>query len=253
MLTMQASESCNAQVRLFLKLKHNLDDFFIHFTYLLGDKRRKKRLSLTYMGKQSAPYIVLEKSSILQHAAKIFTKNIFNRIQEQYLEIEDYLIELVPDNRDDGFISYLTYKMEGGERRDERVTHVDTSTATLVCECRMFRTFGVLCRHILKVMRLLGEFGNDSMRTIPDHYILKRWTLEARRKEVGDADALGDTSHSHENETGKGDIAMRYRETTAMFNQLATKLSMADEKVYNRWMGHCRNCARRQTRHCQRL
>ncbi|CAL1407651.1 unnamed protein product [Linum trigynum] len=30
---------------------------------------------------------------------------------------------------------------------------------------------------------------------------------------------------------------MRYRETTAMFNQLATKLSMADEKVYNRWMG----------------
>ncbi|CAL1379507.1 unnamed protein product [Linum trigynum] len=90
---------------------------------------------------------------------------------------------------------------------------------------------------MLKVMRLLGEFGNDSMRTIPDHYILKRWTLEARRKEVGDADASGDTSHSQENETGKGDIAMRYRETTAMFNQLATKLLMADEKVYNRWMG----------------
>ncbi|CAI0550879.1 unnamed protein product, partial [Linum tenue] len=238
MLTTQASESCNSQVRLFLKPKHNLDEFFIHFTGLLADKRRKETES-DYDALQSAPYIVLEKSSILQHAAKIFTKNIFHRIQEQYLEIEDYLIELVQDNRDDGFISYRTYKMEDDERSDERVILVDTSTATLVCDCRMFRTFGVLCRHMLKVMRFLGEFGNDSMRTIPDHYILKRWTLEARRKEVGDGDAdeKGDTSHSHENETGKGDIAMRYRETTAMFNQLATKLSMADEKVYNRWMG----------------
>ncbi|CAL1403860.1 unnamed protein product [Linum trigynum] len=30
---------------------------------------------------------------------------------------------------------------------------------------------------------------------------------------------------------------MRYRETTAMLNQLATKLSMAEEKDYNKWMG----------------
>ncbi|CAL1377745.1 unnamed protein product [Linum trigynum] len=42
---------------------------------------------------------------------------------------------------------------------------------------------------MLKVIRLLGDFGIDSMRTIPDHYRLKRWTLEARRKEVVDADA----------------------------------------------------------------
>ncbi|CAL1382627.1 unnamed protein product [Linum trigynum] len=142
MLTTQDSESCNAQVRLFLKPKHNLDKFFIHFICLLAEKRRKETES-DYMGKQSSPYIVLEKRSILQHAAKIFTKNIFNRIQEQYLEIEDHLIELVPDNRDDGFISYLTYKIEDGELIDERVTLVDTSTATLVCECRMSRTFGV--------------------------------------------------------------------------------------------------------------
>ncbi|CAL1402316.1 unnamed protein product [Linum trigynum] len=30
---------------------------------------------------------------------------------------------------------------------------------------------------------------------------------------------------------------MRYRETSVMLNQLGTKLSKADEKVYTRWMG----------------
>ncbi|CAL1354107.1 unnamed protein product [Linum trigynum] len=30
---------------------------------------------------------------------------------------------------------------------------------------------------------------------------------------------------------------MRYRETTAMLNQLAMNMSMADEKDYNKWMG----------------
>ncbi|CAL1406087.1 unnamed protein product [Linum trigynum] len=30
---------------------------------------------------------------------------------------------------------------------------------------------------------------------------------------------------------------MRYRETTAMLNQLATNMSMTDEKDYNKWMG----------------
>ncbi|CAL1389214.1 unnamed protein product [Linum trigynum] len=53
MLTTQASESCNAQVRIFLKPKHNLDEFFINFNCLLADKRRKETES-DYDGKQSA-------------------------------------------------------------------------------------------------------------------------------------------------------------------------------------------------------
>ncbi|CAI0403801.1 unnamed protein product [Linum tenue] len=49
-----SSESCNAQVRLFLKPKNNLDEFFIHFTCLLADKRHKETES-DYIRKQSPP------------------------------------------------------------------------------------------------------------------------------------------------------------------------------------------------------
>ncbi|CAL1395412.1 unnamed protein product [Linum trigynum] len=235
MLTTQASESCNAQVRLFLKPKHDLDLFFIHFSSLLAEKRRKETES-DYNGKQSVPYIMLEDSPILQHAAKVFTPDIFNRIQKQYLKTEPYIMETLSDTRDDGMTGYLTYMIEDGERSDERVVLVDISTRTLVCECRLFRTFGVLCRHMIKVMRHLGDFGEASMRSIPDHYILERWTLEARKKVVVDVDGCVGPSANSENDAGIG-IAMRYRETTAMLNQLATKLSMAEEKDYNKWMG----------------
>ncbi|CAL1359544.1 unnamed protein product [Linum trigynum] len=156
--------------------------------------------------------------------------------QEEYLKTEKYIMETLSDTRDDGMIGYRTYMIENGERSDERVVLVDISTRTLVCEFRMFRTFGVLCRHMIKVMRLLGDFGEASMRSVPDHYILKRWTLEARKKEVVDVDGYVGPSASSENDAGKG-IAMRYRETTAMLNQLATNMSMTDEKDYNKWMG----------------
>ncbi|CAL1395517.1 unnamed protein product [Linum trigynum] len=89
---------------------------------------------------------------------------------------------------------------------------------------------------MIKVMRLLGYFGEESMRSILDHYILKRWTLEARKREAVDVDGFVGPSAASENDAGKG-IAMRYRETTAMLNQLATNMSMADEKDYNKWMG----------------
>ncbi|CAL1412213.1 unnamed protein product [Linum trigynum] len=145
-------------------------------------------------------------------------------------------METLSNTRDDVMIGYRIYMIEDGEHSDERVVLVDISTRTLACECRMFRTFGVLCRHMIKVMRLLGDFGKASMRSIPDHYILKRWTLEARNKEVVDVDGSVAPSAASENDAGKG-IEMRFRETTAMLNQLATNMSMADEKDYNKWMG----------------
>ncbi|CAL1406305.1 unnamed protein product [Linum trigynum] len=82
---------------------------------------------------------------------------------------------------------------------------------------------------MIKVMRHLGEKYSR-------YYILERWTLEARKKVVVDVDGCVGPSVDSENDAGIG-IAMRYRETTAMLNQLAKKLSMAEEKDYNKWMG----------------
>ncbi|CAL1401747.1 unnamed protein product [Linum trigynum] len=54
---------------------------------------------------------------------------------------------------------------------------------------------------MIKVMRLLGDFGNASLRSIPEHYIFKRWTLEARKKEVVDVDcSVGPSVAASEND-----------------------------------------------------
>ncbi|XP_044422678.1 uncharacterized protein [Triticum aestivum] len=51
---------------------------------------------------------------------------------------------------------------------------VDRESDTYSCECAMFEHMGILCRHALKVMVHVG------VCRIPSHYILKRWSRDAR-------------------------------------------------------------------------
>uniref|UniRef100_A0A8R7R0B9 SWIM-type domain-containing protein n=1 Tax=Triticum urartu TaxID=4572 RepID=A0A8R7R0B9_TRIUA len=51
---------------------------------------------------------------------------------------------------------------------------VDRESDTYSCECAMFEHMGILCRHALKMMVHVG------VCRIPSHYILKRWSRDAR-------------------------------------------------------------------------
>nr|GEW17229.1 hypothetical protein [Tanacetum cinerariifolium] len=46
----------------------------------------------------------------------------------------------------------------------------------VTCSCAMFETYGILCKHILYVMK------RKHVDTLPDHYIIVRWTLDCRYK-----------------------------------------------------------------------
>ncbi|KAF5824312.1 putative transcription factor FAR family [Helianthus annuus] len=46
----------------------------------------------------------------------------------------------------------------------------------VTCSCAKFETFGMLCKHILYILK------KRNVETLPDHYILPRWTLDARYK-----------------------------------------------------------------------
>ena len=45
---------------------------------------------------------------------------------------------------------------------------------TLSCSCRKFESFGILCRHGLKVLDVLD------IKLIPNRYIMKRWRRDAK-------------------------------------------------------------------------
>ncbi|XP_021979354.1 protein FAR1-RELATED SEQUENCE 12-like [Helianthus annuus] len=46
----------------------------------------------------------------------------------------------------------------------------------VTCSCAKFETYGILCKHILYVLK------KRHIETLPDHYILPRWTLDTRYK-----------------------------------------------------------------------
>ncbi|CAL1353970.1 unnamed protein product [Linum trigynum] len=96
---------------------------------------------------------------------------------------------------------------------------------------------GIICCHILKVMVHLGNLGNAAMKTLAEHFILKRWTIHAKKKEVGESSTSAKTDEAPYTTNIAGNTTtLRYRETTAMLNKLATKLSIANDRVYETWM-----------------
>ncbi|XP_031106226.1 protein FAR1-RELATED SEQUENCE 5-like [Ipomoea triloba] len=64
------------------------------------------------------------------------------------------------------------------------VFHMSETTAS--CSCRMFERVGLLCRHIFLV------FKDAHVDSIPDCYIVSRWTRDAYKRPIYDIDGVHD-------------------------------------------------------------
>ncbi|XP_020209182.1 protein FAR1-RELATED SEQUENCE 3 [Cajanus cajan] len=109
-------------------------------------------------------------SPMEQQAANMYTKKIFAKFQEELVETFAYTANNVED---DGVISkYRVAKYE----HDHKVYMVTLNISEMKanCSCQMFEYSGILCRHILTV------FTVTNVLTLPSHYILKRWTRNAK-------------------------------------------------------------------------
>uniref|UniRef100_A0A0A9BNI3 Protein FAR1-RELATED SEQUENCE n=1 Tax=Arundo donax TaxID=35708 RepID=A0A0A9BNI3_ARUDO len=108
-------------------------------------------------------------SNMLKQVSEIYTRTVFNIFEEEFIESLGYYISSV---NNDGLIA--VYKVT---KEDSRVTFTvsyDTTGQRAQCSCCKFENSGVLCRHILRLFLALD------VRAIPEFYILKRWTKEAK-------------------------------------------------------------------------
>ncbi|KAK2980533.1 hypothetical protein RJ640_015918 [Escallonia rubra] len=77
-----------------------------------------------------------------------------------------------------------------------RTVYCDSSkNVKLSCFCAKFETAGILCKHILYVLK------KNKMTNLPKYYILPRWTIHARYK-VGDVGNRMDEISRHSTENG---------------------------------------------------
>lgn len=109
-------------------------------------------------------------SPMEQQAANLYTKKVFAKFQEELVETFVYTANNIED---DGVVS--KYRVAKYEHDDKAYTvTLNVSELRANCSCQMFEYSGILCRHILTV------FTVTNVLTLPSHYILKRWTRNAR-------------------------------------------------------------------------
>ncbi|KAL0437121.1 UNVERIFIED_CONTAM: protein FAR1-RELATED SEQUENCE 3 [Sesamum radiatum] len=115
-------------------------------------------------------------SPMEKQAANLYTRRIFSKFQEELVETFVYTA-----NRVDGDGQNSTYRVAKFED-DHKAYFVSLNIAEMKanCSCKMFEYSGILCRHVLTV------FTVTNVLTLPSHYILKRWTRNAKTMVVAD-------------------------------------------------------------------
>ncbi|KAK9756159.1 hypothetical protein RND81_01G077600 [Saponaria officinalis] len=72
--------------------------------------------------------------------------------------------------------------IEDSEKRKTFSVKYNVMTSEVLCTCKLFERRGLICRHIFWV------FSNKLLRTIPEKYIMPRWSKDALRGPVYDLD-----------------------------------------------------------------
>ncbi|KAG6502293.1 hypothetical protein ZIOFF_042184 [Zingiber officinale] len=123
-------------------------------------------------------------SPIEKQAAAVYTKEIFEKFQEEFIESLGYYVNKIEDGPN---IKYSVIKEEENNRT--YFVHFNEPDKTANCSCCKFESSGILCRHIFRVFFTVG------VHVIPECYILKRWTRNAASTELLDERAIENGSN----------------------------------------------------------
>ncbi|CBI24361.3 hypothetical protein VitviT2T_008699 [Vitis vinifera] len=166
-------------------------------------------------------------SPMEKQAANLYTRKIFAKFQEELVETFVYTANRIEG---DGAIStYRVAKFEDDHKA--YIVSLNIPEMTASCSCQMFEYSGILCRHVLTV------FTVTNVLTLPSHYILRRWTRNAKSG-VGSDDRGGEL-HGQESLTSRYNNlcreAIKYAEEGAiaveMYNAAMVALKEGGKKV----------------------
>jgi zinc finger SWIM domain-containing protein 3 len=205
MRSTQLSESLNSDLKRHFESDFDIIRFLKQFERVV-EYKRKKELQSEFDSRKILPRIKMRTPMLIQ-ASKLYTPTIFEAFQSEYersmvactttLEgTNEYLVAI--GSLDENFTFEKEYKVIG---------HPLEQTST--CSCGQFNRLGILCGHALKVLDLMN------IKSLPAHYVLKRWTREARSGKVQDIKGLNII------ENPKLDELLNYKDMARKFNNLA--------------------------------
>ncbi|KAK8914425.1 Protein FAR1-RELATED SEQUENCE 5 [Platanthera zijinensis] len=210
MRSTQLSESFNARIRRYLNKEHNLSEFFTHFDRVLEDVRYNELKSLFILN-DKIPNIVIHGCDMLLTASRYYTYSVFEIFQKEFLASISCKVKQCEEVD-------VGVRFEVTEKLIQYHVIGNQEAQTVCCNCKKFESFGILCRHALKVLDRMD------ITDLPFQYILRRWRKDAK------------TCSSYLPSTNKEDpkllVAARYR----TWCQVAVKMvamAVENEQAFN--------------------
>ncbi|XP_071688077.1 protein FAR1-RELATED SEQUENCE 5-like [Rutidosis leptorrhynchoides] len=110
---------------------------------------------------------------IEKKAGTRYTSKIFDVFKKEWIQATNNLTHETL-SKCSGEIQYKVGQVDIEKIYWRTVSIRFTDKLDVKCSCAKFETYGILCKHILYVLK------KKHIETLPDHYILPRWTLDAR-------------------------------------------------------------------------
>ncbi|XVE49642.1 hypothetical protein DITRI_Ditri01bG0098000 [Diplodiscus trichospermus] len=166
----QRSDSMNSYFDGFVNASTNLNQFFKLYEKAL-ESRNEKEVKADYDTMNTSPALRTP-SPMEKQASELYTRKLFARFQEELVGTLTFMASKADDDDDDDIITYQVAKF--GEDHKAYFVKFNVLEMKATCSCQMFEFSGLLCRHVLAVFRV------TNVLTLPSHYILKRWTRNAK-------------------------------------------------------------------------
>ncbi|XP_073120322.1 protein FAR1-RELATED SEQUENCE 5-like [Henckelia pumila] len=184
----QRSESTNHAIGFSAKKNTSLTDFFGIFKEMLKNWRNKEQKD-EFQCSRSIPESALPFTGMLKHASEVYTLTLFRDFEAEFFKsISSSSILILVE---DGMMVY-NVSSHDNDGLSHRVIF-DCLSNLITCSCKKFEEYGLLCYHCLRVLHI------NSIVTIPESYIMKRWTKFAKSEiwdkfnsTVGRSEKVGD-------------------------------------------------------------
>ncbi|KAL8171327.1 hypothetical protein V2J09_023131 [Rumex salicifolius] len=208
--TTQRGETMDELIEHYVSYEHDLRIFFENFQLLLLDRRYDEFVA-DFKGKGEVPLPL--PIAILQHAASVYTIEVFQLFKDELCKAYDSPIEVCGEME-----ALVKYKVTPYKKHYSYMVSYDVKQETVCCDCRKFEFSGLLCSHILKV------FSYRGIKEVPIRYILKRWTRNAKRGSTkGTSDSL------NVDEDPKSAVGRRYRDLCRLSTRLIIRAAEVED------------------------
>ncbi|KAF5748944.1 FAR1-related sequence 5 [Tripterygium wilfordii] len=168
MYTSQRSGSVNSLFDGYVNAGTTLKDFADQYEKALDD-RYEKEAKADFETFYTKP-VLKTPLPMEKQASDIYTRNLFTIIQDEIFESLLFAVKLCGD--DGGTKTYEVARFDEHRKVYFVALSIDEQVAS--CSCKMFEFDGILCRHVIAVFKSTNVF------MLPQHYILKRWTRNAK-------------------------------------------------------------------------